>query len=150
MNGVNRNPPSVEDWGEISTSIDDLDVSAAFNNFYGKSKSEIQKQFYNNVLIAYSDLRFMPKIPFQFFLLEFKDFIEAGKFEKYSDSDAANCFIKLIKEKVENEPEFVLPILAELLPTVKDICENQSAFSLDENIYGSFKELYRNIANKLA
>jgi hypothetical protein len=87
----------------------------------------------------------MPVIPFRYYMLGFRDFVMAGNFDLLDDSDAASSFLGLVEEMLEKQPEFILPIMAELLPAVRYVGQNQSTFNADEKIYGSFVEKLRRI-----
>jgi hypothetical protein len=85
-------------------------------------------------------LRWMPEVPFRYYMLGFRDFVMAGKFARLENSDAANCFLSLIEEKLETHPGYILPIMPELLPAIRHVGQNQASFDADENIYGRFRE----------
>ena len=94
------------------------------------------------------DLRWMPRIPFQYYMIGFKDFVASRNFEPSDASDSANCFIGLVLEKLENHPDHILAIMPELMPTVEYVANHQAEFEADENIYGSFLELYKQILSR--
>ncbi len=64
----------------------------------------------------------------------------AGDFE-FEGADAASCFLRLVLEKIEQEPTCIGPIMPALLETVEHVARNQSAFDADMDIYGDFLEL---------
>jgi hypothetical protein len=134
--------PTEEQWGDYK---DELDEEYAHRMFAGKSNDEMQVAFEENVLARTEDFRYMPRTPFRYYMLEFKQFIESCK-EDYDDrSDAASCFICLVEDAFKCGPDDILPILDQVLPTVKYIAENQRWFDADIDIYGDFKEIYQNI-----
>jgi hypothetical protein len=69
----------------------------------------------------------------------------AGRFEETWASDAASCFLGLVEEKLAKQPDYILPIMAELLPAVQHVGQNQSSFDADEDIYGNFQEKLKRI-----
>jgi len=73
-------------------------------------------------------------------MIGFRDFLMAGDFENYA-SDAASCFLRLVLQKLEENPKCIAPIMPELMASVDHIARNQSAFEADRNIYGDFREL---------
>lgn len=134
--------PSEEEWGGYKA---DLDTEYAHRLFAGKTNDDMQTAFEENVIERTDELRWMPKMPFQYYMLGFKQFIE-NRAENCDDrSDAASCFIRLVAEKLKNTPDFILPILDQLLPTVEYIVENQSPFDAEVSIYGNFSEIHKNI-----
>jgi hypothetical protein len=134
--------PAEADWGDYQA---DLDQEWAHRLFVGKSNDEMQQHFRNNPIEATSDLRFMPEIPFRYYMLGFRDCVMAGGFEPCDDSDAASCFIRLVAQKLETQPRYIVPIMPELLPAVEHVAHNQAAFDADESIYGNFLEILKQI-----
>jgi hypothetical protein len=55
-------------------------------------------------------------------------------------SDGASCFLLILKGKLKEFPDFVLPVMEELMPVAEYIACNQELFQADVNIYGSFPE----------
>ena len=138
--------PTEDDWENYQ---DDLDAKYAHKIFFGKTNNEVQEDFKRSVIERASELSFMPIKPFQYYVLGFKQFIEIRDFNQFDDADAASCFIRLVESMLTKKRNFIKPVLNELMPTVRHIAENQSAYDADEQIYGSFKEIYQNI-QKLA
>lgn len=68
-----------------------------------------------------------------------------GIFEQLGASDAANCFLRLVLQKLEEDPHCISPIMPDLIGAVDHIAQNQSAFDADKNIYGDFMELAERI-----
>ena len=91
------------------------------------------------------DLRWMPRIPFQYYIIGFKNFVASKNFEPSYASDPTSCFIRLVLEKLENHPDHILAIMPELLPTVEYVANHQKEFEADEGIYGSFREICKQI-----
>ena len=136
--------PSETDWEDVQNS-NDLDAGYAYKIFFGKSLSEVQPDFARNPIERCDELRFMPKIPFQYYILAFRDFvINVNKLDDWK-SDAASCFISLIAEILENKPEFIAPVYYELEASLEFISQNQGLYEADEDIYGSFKSTMKRI-----
>lgn len=129
--------PTEKDWGDYHS---DLDQEYAHRVFGGRTNEEMQPHFRANVIERAGDLRFMPEIPFRYYVIGFRDFVMAGHFE-YEGADAASCFLRLVLKKLEQEPEYIAPIMPELLETVEHVARNQSAFDADIDIYGDFLDL---------
>lgn len=134
--------PAEQDWGNYQY---DLDQNAAHQKFAGKTNEQVERYFRENVIMTTYDLRWMPRIPFQYYMVGFKDLVASKNFEPSYASDSASCFIGLVLEKLENHPDHILAIMPELLPTVEYVANHQVEFEADENIYGSFLELYKQI-----
>jgi hypothetical protein len=134
--------PTEADWGDYRS---DLDQESAHGQFAGKSNDEMQ-QYYREIPIeAASDLRFMPEIPFRYYMFGFRDCVMKGEFEPCNNSDAASCFLHLVAEKLDTQPRYIVSIMRELLSAVEYVAHNQAAFDADEHIYGSFLELLEQI-----
>lgn len=131
--------PVEKDWGNYKS---DLDVKHAFLIFAGKSNTEMQSEFKKNVMERSFDIAQMPKVPFQYYIFGYKQHIDSEDFGQFSKPDAVSCFIGLIETKLKTDPDFVLPILEELIPTIEHIANNQKYFEADVDIYGDFKNKF--------
>ena len=129
--------PTENDWGDYRT---DLDTKYAHDLFAGRTNEEMQTYFRRNPIEKTGELRWMPPVPFRYYVLGFRDFVMARDFEFLSGSDAASCFLGLVLEKLENQPSDIIPVLPELLPALEYVAENQAQFDADRNIYGDFRE----------
>jgi hypothetical protein len=135
--------PTEKDWGDYQS---DLDQNWAKNLFAGETAEEMQPHFRANVIEATAALRFMPEAPFRYYMIGFRDFLMAGDFDHLGASDAASCFLRLVVQKLEEDPHWIAPIMPDLIGAVEYIAQNQSAFDADRNIYGDFMELADRIA----
>jgi hypothetical protein len=129
--------PSEEDWGDYRS---DLDWEYAHRQFAGRTNAEMLPHFRENVLMRSEDVSNMPEIPFRYYVLGFRDFVAARDFEEPDGSDAASCFLNLVLRKLQIQPDILLPIMPELVPTLRFVAENQALYGADESIYGSFRE----------
>lgn len=131
--------PTEADWGDYRS---DLDWEYAHRQFAGRTNEEMLPRFRENVLMRSEDVDNMPEIPFRYYMLGFRDFVIAGKFDDELETPtAASCFLSLVLRKLENKPGHVVAIMPELLPAVRFVAQNQEAFQADEGIYGSFQEI---------
>jgi hypothetical protein len=129
--------PTESDWGDYKS---DLDQEHAHSVFGGRTNEEMQPFFLRNPIAMTDELRWMPDVPFRYYILGFRDFITAKQFNFLDGSDAASCFLGLVLEKLESQPRLVVPVMPELLPTVEYVARNQGLFEADEDIYGNFLE----------
>jgi hypothetical protein len=129
--------PTEEDWGDYSS---DLDQNHAHSVFAGRTNQEMQPFFRRNPIMMTDELRWVPDVPFRYYMLGFRDFVMAGEFDVPYASDAASCFLGLVLEKLENHPLVIAPIMPKLLSAVEYVARNQKLFDADEEIYGSFLE----------
>lgn len=127
--------PTEADWGDYRA---DLDQNDAHDLFVGRTNQEMQPYFRMNPIERTSDLRFMPEIPFRYYMLGFRDSVMAGDFKEGWASDAASCFLELVAEKLANYPRSIMPIMPELLPAIEHVAQNQAAYGAADHIYGSF------------
>ena len=136
--------PSLEDWEGVANS-DDLDAAYAYKIFFGKSTSDVQVDFARNPIERTDELRFMPKVPFQYYIVALRDFVlDIDELDDWK-SDAAACFISLAEELLESKPDFINPIYNKIESTLEFIANNQSLYDADEDIYGIFKSKMKNI-----
>ena len=129
--------PTEADWGDYHA---DVDQKWSHDQYCGRSNIEMQTYFRNSPIEAASDLRFMPEIPFRYYMLGYRDVVMSGQFEHHFDSDAASCFLSLVAEKLEKQPRYIVPIMTDLLDAVEYVANHQAQFEADEDIYGNFKE----------
>jgi hypothetical protein len=129
--------PSEIEWDNYKNNPDSL---YAYNVFSGKTNQEMQESFKINVLERVDELRWMPEKAFQYYMLGFRDYVMAGDFGFYDKADASCCFLELIIQQLEGQPNHIIPILPKLMEAVEYVGNNQSKYAADEEIYGSFKE----------
>jgi hypothetical protein len=127
--------PSESDWGDYKS---DLDQNHAHSVFAKRTNEEMQPFFRRNPLGLTDDLRWMPDVPFRYYILGFRDAVMARQFDFLEASSAASCFLELVLEKLDKQPRLVVPVMAELLPAVEYVAQNQGLFDADESIYGNF------------
>lgn len=137
--------PAEKEWGNY---WQDLDREYAHRIFAGKTIKEVQPDFRRNVIERTDELRFMPAVPFRYYIIAFKDFIMCGGFDKLDASDAAACFLGLIGEKLRKNPGMVMPVMDDLLPALEYIAEHQDAFEADIKIYGDFRIEFESIRKR--
>jgi len=133
-NHIGKNPRSVpteKDWGDYKS---DLDQKHAYDVFAGRTNQEMYPFFRRNPIERTDELRWMPEVPFRYYMLGFRDFIMAGDFDYLTASDAASCFVGLVLEKLEKQPGKIVPIMPELLATLEHVARNQAVFEAIESI----------------
>jgi hypothetical protein len=98
--------------------------------------------FRENVLERVEDLRFMPAVPFQYYMLAFRNFVlsEAALEDELVSADAAHCFLELVASKLTTDPGSILPIVWDLLPAVESVAAQQDRYRAPVAIYGNFVE----------
>ena len=88
--------PSESDWANNKYGLDE---KYAYDHFNGKSRDQAFKLFRENALYYQEDLTYMYGKVFDFYLQSYIDYLLSE--DSREDSDAASCFIHLIK--TENE-----------------------------------------------
>ncbi len=143
------------DWPPDAVRRDDLDEEYARRTFMGKSFDEAVEMFSENVLMRSEDVSYMPPIPFRFYMLAFKTHVSTAVQRAYdydpSDaassllaldaSTAADTFLRLINRTLESEPDWIVPIMPELLPAVHLLEMNQERYGASQSTYGDFHEV---------
>jgi hypothetical protein len=130
-------PPKEEEWGNYSS---DLDQKHAHSVFAGRTNEDMQPLFRRNPLAMTDDLRWMPDVPFRYYILGFRDFITANQFDFLDGADAASCFLGLVLEKLKaNLSSLFRQCLSCCLPWSMSH-EIRPTLNADENIYGNFLE----------
>jgi len=127
--------PSEAEWGDHQG---DLDQDYAHKRFAGRTNQEMVPHFRRKLIESTGELRWMPEIPFRYYMLGFRDLVTAGGFEDLGASDAASCFLGLVLEKLEAQPDYIQPIMPELFPALRHLAQNQALSGAAKSIYGSF------------
>jgi hypothetical protein len=128
--------PDESDWGDWKS---DLDQSDAHRVFSGKTVQEVRHEFAMHPIERADNLRFMPPVPFQYYICAFKDFLLSS--DSKGHGDAASSYLRLLEDKLTNDPAIVMAVMPSLLPSVDSIAERQAFYEADEDIYGSFSEI---------
>ncbi len=139
----NNSVPTKEDWGELP--LDDRDLQAAYNEFYGKTNFEMRKAFYRYVIEAADSLRWMPPKPFCYYMQGFAEFIMCGKFHEMNAADTASCFLNLVEEQIRDQPQVIAPLMNDLYSVVTHLVKHQLEYDADVDIYGDFAEKAKSI-----
>lgn len=134
--------PTEEDWGDYQA---DRDTKYAYDQFIGRTNSEMIPRFKENVLMRVEDLGWMPIKPFQYYMLGFRDYVIGKDFGDYEDADAASTFLHLVLHKLKEQPEFVNSLMDDLMSDIEFVASNQLLYDADEDIYGNFLDLLNKI-----
>lgn len=133
------NIPLEADWGNYQA---DLDQLYAHKTFFDKTIDQVIPDFERNVLEKTAELRFMPTLPFRYYMLAFRDFVLSPRLLEahngWDAADAASCFLGLILEKLERTPKTIAPIMPALMPAIHYVATQQTLYQADEDIYGNF------------
>jgi len=129
--------PAEEDWGNYQS---DLDWKSAHDLFAGHTNAQMRSHFRQNPIETTSELRSMPEAPFRYYMLGFRDCLADRDFDSLEASNAASCFLGLVIEKLEQQPQIIVPIMPELFPTVEYVARNQARYEAEEGVYGNFLE----------
>jgi len=137
--------PTDTDWR--TPTRDDLDAAYARRMFLGKSAKDTLPMFRENVLERVEDLRFMPPVPFRYYVLSFRTFVlsDAALEDELVSADAASCFLDLVESKLKEDPSSILPVIWDLLPAVESVATQQERYAAPVSIYGDFLERARRI-----
>ena len=133
--------PTEKDWGNWK---DDLDQEYAHGLFAGKTNDEMQPHFRRCVIERVDEIRWMLKKPFQYYVLGLRDYVMSS-FNEWDSSDAASCFLRLVEEKLKSHPDYIFPVMQELMPAIKHVSHNQSVYDASLKIYGDFLEIFERI-----
>jgi hypothetical protein len=132
--------PTEVDWGEREKG--DFDAEYAHKMFAGKSIAEALAMFRDNVLERAEDVRFMPTIPFRYYMLAFKEYVlsDAALEDEVDAASAADAFLNLVEWRLRQAPRSIVPILTDLVPAVEYVVNHQGRYGANVEIYGDFHE----------
>ena len=138
--------PDDNDWGFFP---EDLDWVYAHKVFFGKNMEQTLPLFHENPIERTDELRFMPPVPFRYYMRAFARYVTSEQAMRSDDaSDAASCFIRLFLEKLEDGKDSVTPELyAVLLPAARHVAAFQDKYGADKDIYGDFSEICARITS---
>lgn len=137
MTSFFRQVPTDKDWGDLAG---DFDAQDAYKKFHGRSKQEAKEMFAKDILSCAQDVRFMPSVPFIYYLQGFCEFVLDGV---YGDSPAwavADSFISVLTSKAKTNPELLVFNLDQISNALTFLVKNQTVFNANEDIYGDFNE----------
>jgi hypothetical protein len=125
--------PDDSDWGAWKADADQSDAHAVF---FGKSVEDVEQEFATHPIERADNLRFMPPVPFQYYIHAFTKFLLSPASKGHSD--AASSYLRLLDDKLNNDPAAVMTVMSSLLPSVDSIAERQAFYEAPEHIYGNF------------
>jgi hypothetical protein len=142
IRGGGRRPslliPTESDWGHFAG---DLDVASAHERFGGTSREEASRRFgHGDIIGAVDELRWMPAVPFRFYLLALSDHLQSRDVleEGRDPASAASSFLNLVEQKLTLVPEEIAPVLDEVMSVVEYVASHQKRFRAPSKIYGNF------------
>ncbi|MFZ6778822.1 hypothetical protein ACO0LD_18515 [Undibacterium sp. Ji83W] len=131
--------PTEKDWGDYKS---DLDQKYAYKIFFGKNLEEARHLFQGAVIERTEELRFMPVIPFQYYIGAYYQYVTSpAVLSNRNAPDAASCFLRLVESKLSDDPVSISPLMKELMPAIEYLAKNQALFDADIDIYGDFNEI---------
>ena len=129
-------PPTREEWGDLKA---DLDVEFGFQEFGAKTIEEAAPLFAENPIERASELQFTPPVVFNYYIFAFAAAATAPTSQ--GQADLASSFLTLVRGRAVEQPETLSPVWQRLLPALVTVSEQQSFYSADPDIYGSFASL---------
>lgn len=145
--------PTEEDWGDLERYAnaagfsfrERLDLGYAHDKFLGRSREDMEPAFEASVISCFEDLCVMPAIPFAYYVIGFRDYVlhramQADPEPDDGNPDAASTFMTLVLQRLERDPEVVMPVIDELMPALEHVARNQLLYGASPSIYGGFPE----------
>ncbi|MDX2107515.1 MAG: hypothetical protein SFY67_14030 [Candidatus Melainabacteria bacterium] len=147
MNQIPDKVPDEDDWVSLSNVFIDTYYE---QKFFGKTRSEMLAYFIDNPLSASEALSYMPAAPFQYYVFAFKDAFETDAYFKNGEPNleapsAVSTFLRLLRSKLTETPQDILPVLELLMPIAEYVSANQEKFDADLDIFDSFPEIFKEI-----
>lgn len=136
MSSAESSIPDRDDWGDIS---DNFDLRDAYDIFFGRSRRDAAALLSKNVLARAQDIRFMPKIPFSYYILGFCDLVLSGSYGDSHAWDVADSFISVLETRASENPEQLRSAFEHISKALDYILKNQNSLGLSVDIYGDLK-----------
>lgn len=126
---------------------EDLDWACARKVFFGKSLEQAMPLFLENPIERTDELRFMPRLPFQYYIRAYAAFLLSPQLQHCDEPfSAASCFLGLLEDKLKERGGYLTPsLLHELLPAAEFVACNQQQLEADEDIFGNFAQQLQRI-----
>jgi hypothetical protein len=148
MTTVQRNVPTQADWDwGHEKCLDHWECEYEYYRqmFLGKGIQEMVLYLADNPAEAWGALYCMPKVPFRYYVFAFKILLlgegQPGNVTYCPvPSEVASCLLSLIKIKLEESPNVILPVMEELMPVAEYVAANQEMLEANIDIFGSFAE----------
>lgn len=133
---LRRRIPDADDWRGYKL---DLELKYAYRLFFGKPIADVLKYFGDvHSIQRSSELLFMPRAAFQYYVLAFADYVRSDK--AIGDRDSASSFIGLLVSREKRDPGSVALIFPQLQEAVNLVSAGQERFDASVDIYGRFPD----------
>jgi len=104
--------------------------------------------FIENPVERAAELRITPSPVFNYYIFCFADYLLSPQAQ--GASDAASCFLRLVRDRVRLDPEGISAVYPGLESAIEGVARRQAFYDAEEGIYGSFLALRRDIASAWA
>lgn len=138
--------PNDLQWGDLSG---DFDAQDAFRVFHGLKNEETFTLYRKDILARVQDLRFMPSIPFQYYIQGFAKFVLSRDYGESSPSEVADGYLSVLLSRAVSDSAILLSIWDCVLPAIEYVVKNQDNLGADKEIFGDFSEKLKNIQDLL-
>lgn len=138
--------PTDSQWGDLSG---DFDAQDAFRVFYGLSNEETLALYKRDVLARVQDLRFMPRIPFQYYIQGFAEFVLSGDYGESHSSEVADGYLSVLLSRAMSDSEVLFLIWDRVFPAIEYVVKNQGLLGADKSVFGDFSETQKKIQDLL-
>lgn len=132
--------PSREEWGDLGV---DLEVEHGYKLFGGKTVDEALPLFVENPLERSAELHFAPGRVIAYYCFCYVSHLLSPA--SAGEADMASTFLQLVRSAMHRSPHEIEAVWEHLGPAVASVTEGQTFYEADEQIYGSFDALRRDI-----
>jgi hypothetical protein len=142
--------PTFEDWklDVPLTKYNDADYHWARDKFIGQTQEEMLDYFLDSPNGAAEALYYMPPRPFQYYVMNYVRIFGPGQTLPdwwQEASSGTSSFLRMVAFTLEHHPNRILPVMADLLPTLEHVADNQHLYDADPEIWGLFPERFAEI-----
>ena len=137
--------PTFEDWelDEPLTKYNDVDYHWTRDKFIGQTREDMFDYFLESPIGAFTAMQYMPPRPFRYYVMNYVRILGPGQTlpDWYREAAcASSSFLGMVLYTLEHHPNRILPVMADLLPTVEHIADSQQLYDADPEIWGLFPE----------
>ena len=124
---------------------DSLDERCASKNFLGKSLAEAEALFRDNSLCYQEDLQWMGPVAFRFYIHAAVNYVQSER--STGDSSIVSCLAMILNERLQNEPQELLPVADLLSVFCRYVAEHCDRFDATPDIYGDLRGSYATLTD---
>jgi hypothetical protein len=133
---------------EINPIPEDLDGKCAAQNFFGKAREQITREFHEHGMSYQEDLMFMGSRAFCFYFPAAVDYVTTSWLG--TDGDVVNCLVGVVEHRLEYDSPDIGEAFSEIVRFADHLLAHYADLALEPEIYGDLRPRLRAIRKTCA